>query len=602
MLTRSNGLRQLKIRFRRRFNQTLRGLSTKIAERNYLLLVSAIIGAVAGLGAVLLKSLVFALKDWLHGQQPDAERFWFVVLPLAGVLLRLLADRVLFQETLSPGLSNLIYAISRKKVNLPVRDTYGHIIGSGLTVGFGGSVGLEAPIIRTGSAIGSNLARLLLVGRKKQTLFLACGASAGMAAIFNTPIAGVLFAFEVLLREIALHSFVPLIIAAVTATLMSSVLYYQKIFFLPDVAWNISEIPWFVGLGLLCGLLSVYLIRTVNVVNSHFNGFHRGSYRFLLGGLSLGLLIFLMPPLFGEGYATVNALLESRITELLDHSPFYGWRTEWWFMLLFLIFILFAKSLATAITLSIGGNGGVFAPAMFTGATLGYLFVEVLNHLGGFQLEGSNFIVVAMAGMLSGVFKAPLTGIFLIAEITGGYNLFVPLMLVSALAYFIGAYFEPHSIFTRELFQQGLWVPVHEKDLTILKNMEITALVETDFAVVAPEASLGEFVRVIASSKRNIFPVVASDQSLRGIVLLDDVRELMFDTSAYERVKVEDLMHRPPAVADITESMDRVMNKFDQHDIWNLPVLKEGKYVGFVSKSHIFSHYRRVLQDQKEEL
>jgi chloride channel protein, CIC family len=598
----SVAVRQVKVRLRRRFNQALRWLSGRIAARNYLLLVSAIIGLVAGLGAVLLKSIVFGLKDWLHGQQPDAEQLWFVILPLAGILLRLLADKLLFGETLTPGLSNLIHAISRKKVNLPAKDMYGHIIGSGLTVGFGGSVGLEAPIIRTGSAIGANLARLLLVGRKKQTLFLACGASAGMAAIFNTPIAGVLFAFEVLLREIALHSFIPLIIAAVTATLVSSVLVYQKIFFLPEVSWGIGDIPWFVGLGLLCGLLSVYLIRTVNYVSSHFNGFQRGSYRFLLGGLSLGLLIFLMPPLFGEGYATVNDLLESRIDDLLNHSPFYGLGDRWWFILLFITFLLFAKALATAITLSVGGNGGVFAPAMFTGATLGYLFVQVLNQVGGLQLEGSNFIVVAMAGMLSGVFKAPLTGIFLIAEITGGYNLFVPLMLVSALAYFTGAYFEPFSIFTRELFQQGLWVPAHEKDLTILKSMEIRSLVETNFTVVAPESTLGEFVRVIASSKRNVFPVVDADQSLKGIILLDDVRELMFDTSAYERIKVSDLMHRPPAFADVTEPMDRVMAKFDQHEAWNLPVLEQGKYVGFVSKSHIFSHYRKVLQDQKEEL
>lgn len=594
--------RQIKVRFRRRFNNALRWLSARIAERNYLLLVSAIIGLVAGLGAVVLKSMVFGLKDWLHGQQPDSERLWFVILPVIGVLLRLSFDRIWFKKQLTAGLSSLIHAISQKKVNLPVKDTYGHILGSGLTVGFGGSVGLEAPIIRTGSAIGANLARLLLVGRKKQTLFLASGAAAGMAAIFNTPIAGVIFAFEVLLREIALHSFIPLIIAAVTATLVSSVLFYQKIFFLPSVAWDISLIPYFIILGLLCGLLSVYLIRVVNFISTRFEAMENRHYRFLLGGLSLGFLIFLLPPLFGEGYATVNDLLEARISDLLDHSPFYGLKDYWWFILLFIAMILFAKSLATALTLAIGGNGGVFAPAMFTGASLGFLFIHLINDVFGADIDASNFIVVAMAGMVSGVFKAPLTGIFLIAEITGGYNLFVPLMLVSALSYFIGSYFEPYSIFTKELFQQGLWVPAHEKDLTILKSMEIKGLVERDFAVVAPQTTLGEFVRVIAGSKRNIYPVVEHDGTLNGIILLDDVREIMFDTESYDKVCAADLMHRPPAIARTTDSMDVVMAKFDDNEIWNLPVLEEGKYIGFLSKSNIFSHYRRVLQEQKEEL
>lgn len=595
-------LRQIRIKFRRKFNNTLRWLSARIAERNYLLLVSAIIGLVAGLGAVLLKSMVFGLKDWLHGQQPDAERLWFVFLPIIGILLRLSADWILFKRVLAAGLSNLIYVISQKKVNLPPRDTYGHIIGSGLTVGFGGSVGLEAPIIRTGSAIGANLARLLLVGRKKQTLFLASGAAAGMAAIFNTPIAGVIFAFEVLLREIALHSFIPLIIAAVTATLVSSSLYYQKIFFLKAVEWDITLVPWFIILGVLCGLMSVYLIRVVDYISTRFDRMKDKTWRFLWGGLALGVLIFFMPPLFGEGYATVNDLLESRISELLDHSLFYGLGEYWWFILLFTAMILFAKSLATALTLAIGGNGGVFAPAMFTGASLGFLYVHLLNDIFGAQLEASNFIVVAMAGMVSGVFKAPLTGIFLIAEITGGYNLFVPLMLVSALSYFTGSWFEPFSIFTKELFQKGLWVPAHEKDLTILKSMEIRNLVETDFSMVSPDGTLGDFVQAIALSKRNIFPVVGKEGELQGIILLDDVREIMFDTDNYDKLHISDLMHRPPATALITDTMDIVMAKFDDNEIWNLPVLEENRYLGFLSKSHIFSHYRRVLQDQKEEL
>ncbi|MCB0593493.1 MAG: chloride channel protein [Lewinellaceae bacterium] len=576
--------------------------ATRISNRNYQIIVSIIIGMVSGLVAVGLKFLVFLLKEWIQGSDPTRERLLFVFLPLGGVLCTIAFIRFIVRKPVNPGLSELIYAISQKKVNLPRYETYAHAVSSSLTVGFGGSVGLEAPIIRTGSAIGANLARILQVGRKRQTLFLACGAAAGMSAIFNSPVAGVIFAFEVLLTEMALHSFIPLLISAATGAVVAKLLYYEQLFFLPSKDWAIDGIPFYLILGLLCGLLSVIMIRTNLRITTYFNNLKRPAVKIGLGGLAIGLLIFLMPPLFGEGYETVDNLLAGRFEAMLEHSPFYWLYDEPLFLIVFALAALIAKIFASSITIAIGGNGGVFAPSMFLGATLGFAFAHSINLLDWITLREANFIAVAMAGLLSGVFKSPLTAIFFIAELTGGYGLFVPLMLVSALSYFVSLYFEPHSIFTRELFLKGLWVPPHERDLNILREMNLRGLVETNFWKVHPEMSLGEFVKIIAKSNRNVFPVVDEEGLFKGIVLLDDVREVMFQTDKYDQVFVKDVMHNPPTTIDIHDPMEKVMQQFDFHNAWNLPVADQGKYLGFVSKSSVFNRYRELLIVRSREM
>lgn len=576
--------------------------SERISQRNYQIIVSIIIGVAVGLIAVLLKISVHTVKALLHDAEPSSQRYVFVFLPFIGILLTLIFVKNILKKPLKPGMSNLIQSIAQQKVSIPGYETYAHVIASSLTVGFGGSVGLEAPIVRTGSAIGANLASELRADRKRQALFLACGAAAGISAVFNSPVGGVIFAFEVLLTDIAVHSFIPLLIAAAAAAVVAKTLYYEQIFFLSTEGWKIEAIPFYVLLGGLCGVVAVYLIRMYAKVKNHYDLQKPSLKRTALGGLALGILIFLMPPLFGEGYETVNDLMTGRFFALPNHSPFYWISNNDWFLILFAIIIILAKAGASALTIAIGGNGGVFAPSMFTGALVGFAFVHAVNQLGWVELYEPNFVAVAMAGLLSGVFKAPLTGIFLIAEITGGYALFIPLMIVSAISYFISLYFEPHSIFTRDLYKKGVWVPAHEKDLSLLKNMDVAPLVETNFHVLNPDLQLGAFVKIIAQSQRNVFPVINEQHILQGVVLLDDVREKMFQTDLYETLFVKDFMRTPPATVDLREPMDKVMEKFEAYNAWNLPVLDEGKYIGFVSKSTIFNRYRALLIERGNTL
>jgi CIC family chloride channel protein len=577
-------------------------LSDHISERNYQILAAIIIGIIAGLGAVVMKSSVAKVRGWMLGNDPTQGNFGFVFFPIVGILLTVFYIRYILRKKLNMGFPGLISAISKKRVNLPPHETYAHIVTSALTVGFGGSVGLEAPIVRTGSAIGSNLARKLRVGRRRQTLFLTCGAAAGMAAIFNSPVAAVIFAFEVLLTDIALSSFIPLLIASATGAVVARFFFYEHLFYLPTAGWEVSSIPYYALLGICCGLFSTYMMRMTLFFQNFFQKKKGLRERLLIGGVALGGLIFLMPPLFGEGYLTVNNLLKGDYIAATEHSLIYEYAGDIWVVAIFSLVVILTKPIATAATIAMGGNGGVFAPAMFTGAVLGFIFAIAVNMSGVTHLHVADFIAVGMAGILSGLIKSPLTGIFLIAEITGGYALFVPLMVVSALAYFVTYYFEPQSIFTKELYQKGLWAPSHEKDKQILLNMRLEDLIEHNFSTLKPETTLGGMVRVIANSKRNVFPVVDGEGKLQGILLLDDVREMMFKPELYQQTLVKELMYRPPAVLQVDEPMGQVMEKFEKNQAWNLPVVKEGMYLGFVSKSSVFGKYRELLQAESEEV
>ncbi|MCB9283551.1 MAG: chloride channel protein [Lewinellaceae bacterium] len=577
----------------------IKWLSARISQRNYQILVAIAIGIVAGLAAVVLKLSVATVRGWMQGNDPTHGKVGFVFFPIIGILLTRLYLRYGLRRPLDMGSAGLIYAISRKKVNLPSFETFAHLISSSLTVGFGGSVGLEAPIVRTGSAIGSNLARMLRVGRKRQTLFLACGAAAGLAAIFNSPVAGMIFAFEILITDIGLPAFIPLLISSATGAVVARYFYYEQLFYLPTHGWTIETIPFFILAGIFCGFYSTYLIRSIPAFDGWIKSIQRPWVKLLTGGLALGLLIFLMPPLFGEGYETINQFFQGNFSDVLENSLFYRFAEDnVWVIIVFAVVILLAKSAATSFTIALGGNGGIFAPSMFAGGTLGFVLAASFNQLGFIQLPVADFVAVCMAGILSGVIKAPLTGIFLIAEITGGYSLFVPLMIVSATSYFVTFYFEPQSIFTRTLYAKGIWAPSHEKDKVILQNMSLLPLVESNFSVLNPKQTLGEFVQIIAQSKRNLFPVVDDEEEFLGIILLDDVREVMFQPQLYEEILVADLFHQPPAILQYDDPMEKVMALFEEHQAWNLPVVKEGKYLGFISKSTILGHYRELLQER----
>jgi CIC family chloride channel protein len=569
----------------------------RISDRNFLIVASILIGTVVGVVALMLKITVHHIEHTLQDIQDSGKGVLFFLFPVIGILLTVFYVQRFRRGKLGRGVDQILYAVLRKGGLVERDKMYSHWISSALTVGFGGSAGLEAPIVVTGSAIGSNIATELGLGRQQRTVLLAAGAAAGIAAVFNCPIGGVIFAVEVLLVEFSIPVFIPLLIAAATASVWSEILYKDRLFYLVTQDWEVSSIPFYALLGLVTGLVSVYKARVIYYAENFFAKQRHPWTKALVGGLVLGGLIFLLPPLYGEGYITIKHLFEGDVSFILVNSPFQHLMHKDWALVIFLILIILLKVFATMLTTGAGGNGGIFAPSLFTGALTGFAFAFVLNLSDLVQLNTANFVAAGMAGVLSGVIHAPLTGIFLIAEITGGYSLFVPLMIVSALSFFLARYFEPFSVYTKRLARKGIWAD-NARDSAVLSHMRIADMVEHDFIPVGPKDTLGQLVGVVASSKRNLFPVLEPDGRLVGVVLLDDIRTIMFRRNQYDLMRVEELMTQPPAALDIHEPMQQVMQKFEQTHAWNLPVLQQGRYQGFVSKSAVFSRYRELLLEQ----
>jgi CIC family chloride channel protein len=570
-----------------------------IPNKTFLILVSIIVGMVAGMAAIVLKTTVHYIQQFLHWVLANESfNFLLFIFPLLGIILTVYYVQRFRKGKIGRGIGNILISIAKRSSIIHRDKTYSHLITSALTVGFGGSAGLEAPIVVTGAAIGSVSAKDLKMNYRERTLMLACGVAAGISAIFNSPIAGVLFAVEVILYEFSIPAFIPLLISSATAALLSSILYKEQLFFLITTGWKASAIPFYIILGIVMGLMSVYVTRIFIRVEKIFRSKEKPFLYAVIGGLVLGMLIFLLPPLYGEGYYSVKNLLEGNYVHLLDNSLFSGFKENVWFIVLFAAIIAVVKIIATAVTIGSGGNGGLFAPSLFIGAFTGFVFVHALNLTQVVELTEPNFIVAAMAGAMSGILHAPLTGIFLIAEITGGYVLFVPLMIVSATSYLITRYFEPYSIYMKELAAKGF--SKDDKDRIVLNKIKLKNMVETDFVSVSAENTLGELVNTIAHSKRNIFPVLDEDGHLQGIILLDNIREIMFHHEQYNTVRVKDLLTHPPCILDVNEEMYDVMKKFDAYNAWNLPVTAENKYIGFVSKSAIFTKYRQLLIKQSQ--
>lgn len=573
-------------------------LRRRTSDREFMLISSVLVGLTAGLAAVILKSLVHYIQVMLaYGNRLLSQPYWLVVFPMVGILLTVFIVRYFFKGSIGRGTANVLFTISQKSSMLERHKMYSHVLTSAITAGFGGSAGLESPIVVTGSAIGSNYGRDYHLNYRDRTLMLASGAAAGIAAVFNAPIAGVLFAIEVLLTDISISAFIPLIISAVVGALCSKIMLEE------DILFNISKaeffaaehVPFYVLLGILCGMVSVYYTRMALRVEDLFEEYKTSFFkRALIGGALLGLLIMLFPPLFGEGYDAIRVLERGEAEQLLQESWLAFFGTNEWLILCFVGALALVKVVATTITIASGGNGGNFAPSMFVGASTGFFFSRLLNMLNLGNLPTGSFAMVGMAGILSGVMHAPLTAVFLIAEITGGYTLMIPLMLVAATSFALVKYFEPYSLDTKKLAQKGHLL-THNKDNTILRIMKIRHLIETEFQPVSPEATLGEFVEVIAHSRRNLFPVVTAEGKLDGVILLENVREIMFKTEKYDKVKVKELMIKPPAIVQYDDSMADVMKKFDESGAWNLPVLEGDIYLGFVSKSSIFTKYRKLL-------
>jgi chloride channel protein, CIC family len=570
-------------------------------NRTQLIIVfSILVGMTAGVAAVILKTMVHSIRQVLVSNHSLAKQYQiFINFPLLGILLTVLFIRIFLKGKFERGVASVLLAISRRSSRLERHKTFTHIITSALTIGFGGSAGLESPIVVTGSAIGSNFGKLPFFSYKERTLLLACGASAGIAAAFNAPIAGLLFSMEVLLADVALVSFIPLIIASVTGVLCSKIILREVILFnfRSLQPFDYHNIFFYLLLGGLAGLVSLYYAQVTLKVERLFHklGPERAFVKIIAGGFFLGILIFIFPPLFGEGYESIKDLSQGNMAALFQHTLYEQMQSSEWFILLFIGAIALVKVVATSVTLASGGNGGNFAPSLFVGAYVGFFFSRLTNMLTPYHLPEDNFTVVGMAGILSGVMYAPLTGVFLIAEITQGYDLIIPLMVVAATSYAIVHRFELFPMDTRELVRQGK-IHTHNRDLNILQSLQLEELIETDFKLLRPENTLREIVTAIGETKRNLFPIVsATDDSLVGVLYLDDLKEIMFRPDRYDTLTAQDLMKTPPATVDVQEAMPDIMRKLDRTRSWNLPVLQKGRYLGFISKSSIFSAYRNYL-------
>jgi len=578
-----------------------------LSNRNFILVMAFVTGVSAGLGAAIMKNAAHYVKYLLTlGIPAHYHNYLYFFYPLIGILIVVLL-RIFFKwQTYSEALTNLLLDISKRSALVPSEKMYSHIISSSITVGFGGSVGLEAPIVTTGAAIGSNLGRFFHMGYKKRTLLIACGVAAGIGGIFDAPIAGIVFCLEVLLMELSVPAFVPLLIAAISGTIVTRTLSSSEVLFnysLSD-SFFIHDIPFYLVLSIFTGIISIYFLRNFNRTLESVNKIGNVWSRAIWGGLGLGLMIFIFPPLYGEGYGIINSLIITGSgAELLKESFFFHKFNFDWFILLFAAGLIAIKTFASAFTVGAGGNGGNIAPSLFLGGICGFFIAHSINvlHVFPFVVSEKNFILVGMAGIMSGVLKAPLTAIFLIAEISGGYTLILPLMIVSAISYATSAYLEPHSKYLDKLAAKG-HVDTRDKDKVVLHSLKLLKLIEKDFVPLHVEGTLKNIVDAVAISKRNVFPVLNDDETLAGIINLDDVRKYIFKPELYNSLSIDSLMHKPDACILITENMEDAMAKFDNTHAWNLPVVTEtGIYVGVISKSKIFSFYRGTLKKQARE-
>jgi len=575
-----------------------------IKQRDFILILSFVVGVFTAFAAYLLKTTIHFIQITLTENFSRSDvNYWYLVFPTIGILIASLFVRKIVKDDISHGVTRILYAISQRKSILKLHNTWTSLVGSSITIGFGGSVGAEAPIVLTGSAIGSNLGKFFKLDQKTLMLLVGCGAAGAIGGIFKAPIAGLVFTLEVLMLDMTLTSIVPLLISSVTATSMAYIFSGSAFIFQFSnyQAFEINRIPYLIVLGIVCGLVSLYFTRGMNRIERFFRQFRNPYSKLAIGGIMLSLLIFIFPPLYGEGYDTINQLLNGNSSSVLDQSFFMNLGDNPWIIIIYLTLIIGFKIFASAATNGAGGVGGIFAPTLFIGAITGFVLAHILA-IFGINVPSENFALAGMSGLMSGVMHAPLTGIFLIAELTGGYNLFMTLMIVSTVSYLTIILFEPHSLYAMRLAQKGELM-THHKDKAVLTLMKMENVIETDLITLSPEMTLGELVKVISKSKRNIFPVVNSvTQVLMGVVLLDEVRNIMFRPELYNRFTVQKLMISPPATINNHLTMEKVMEIFESTGAWNLPVVDSQKrYMGYVSKSKIFSSYRHVLVHFSDE-
>ena len=588
------------------FQQFLLWREKNIKEKQFILILSFLVGIFTAFTALILKMLIHWIQNFLTDNFNTTEaNYLYLVYPVVGIFLAGLFVRHIVKDDISHGVTKILYAISRRQGRIKRHNTWSSVIASSITIGFGGSVGAEAPIVLTGSAIGSNLGSIFKMEHRTLMLLVGCGAAGAIAGIFKAPIAGLVFTLEVLMIDLTMTSLLPLLISAVTAATVSYITTGTEALFKfhLDQPFEMERIPYVIMLGIFCGLVSLYFTRAMNSVEGLFGKLKNPYQKLALGGAMLSILIFLFPPLYGEGYDTIELLLNGTSNAdwdtVMNNSLFYGHGN---LLLLYLMLIILFKVFGSSATNGGGGCGGIFAPSLYLGCIAGFVFAFFSNKFDfSYYLPEKNFALMGMAGVMSGVMHAPLTGVFLIAELTGGYDLFLPLMIVAASSYLTIIVFEPHSIYSMRLAKKGELI-THHKDKAVLTLMKMENVVEKNFVAVRPEMDLGELVKAISASRRNIFPVTDQAGILLGIVILDDIRNIMFRQELYHRFTVGKLMTTLPARLYDTDSMEQVMRTFDDTQAWNLPVVdKEGHYLGFVSKSKIFNSYRQVLVNFSED-
>ncbi len=575
-----------------------------ISEKQLVLILSFFVGCFSALAAIILKTFIHLIQWFIEEHLIANEHtWWYLICPMIGITLSALFVRYIVKDDISHGITKILYAISQRKSIIKAHNMWTSIVGSGLTIGFGGSVGAEAPIVLTGAAIGSNLAKTFRLEQKTMMLMIGCGAAGAIGGIFKAPIAGLVFTLEVLMMDLTMASVAPLLISSVTATAISYIATGSTPMFPLNTyeAFHISNIPWYLILGIACGLVSLYFTRGMNHLEQWMKHKVQNFWlKIALGGVTLGVLIFLFPPLYGEGYGVITQLINGDSLSALENSPFTRWGTTTWVVVGYFVLVIALKIVASVATNGGGGVGGIFAPSLFMGSLVGFVTARLLN-LTGLSVPETNFALVGMSGLMSGVMHAPLTGIFLIAELTGGYHLFMPLMIVSVVSYLTIKLFEPHSLYAMRLAQKGELL-THNKDRNVLTLLKMENVLETDLTTIYPEMTLGELVKVIADSHRNIFPVIDHEGHLKGVLLLDEVRNIMFQPRLYKRFTVGQLMTSPEAILTFDMPMEKVMETFEDTGAWNLPVVDgERRYLGFVSKSKIFNSYRHVLVHFSEE-
>lgn len=580
---------------------------SKLTNKQFIFLSSILVGILAAFAVIILKTFahwVFVFATYLTNTTSVLKYGYVkVFLPVIGILLTVFVVKKILGGSIEKGTSQILFAVAKKASIIPRKQMYAQIITSSLTVGFGGSAGLESPIVITGAAFGSNYAQRFKLSYKDRTLLIGCGVAAGIAAAFNAPIAGVLFAIEVLLVDVSISAFTPIMIAAATGALVSIIALDETILltFKLQQTFNYINIPYYVLLGIITGFVSVYFTRNFQRVEHLFVRIRLKPYKKAFYGASiLALMIFIFPTLFGEGYESIKTLSENDPGKLLENTLFSSFRDNSWVLLIFVGLTMMLKVFATSITLGSGGNGGNFAPALFLGSYTGFFFSSFINLTGLTKLPVSNFTLVGMAGILSGLFHAPLTAIFLIAEITGGYALMIPLMIVASISFAISKRFEKHSLDVIKLAKKGNAL-TSNKDTNILTSLNTNSIIQSDYIVISPEDNLEKLVDLISNSNQVIFAVVDNKKNLVGIVNFNDIRKIIFNPYRVKYTTIKEIMQTPVDIIFPADSMEIVMNKFEKAKVSFLPVLKNGKYFGFISKSNALEAYRSKLKSMSIE-